>query len=334
MDIEVIKDFSTTIKHSKQRDIPDTIKEYFGKIKNETLLNQLFTFCEQYPSYKKLMTLVIKHLKTPIHCVYILKEQDVVVYVGKSDDVCVRLNTHSKEKDFDEVFIIETKDKRSQDFCENSLIWKYKPKYNKSVNIKSTNGVVNFEKEVVDFKDWLNHASWFSGISQALQKKLNCKLELKSFNSFVDIDYSINFKTDTSIVLVEVIENTVKECVNNFTIKRKLQQAAESLNKPELFSVVTDGMYKFGKFYISGKGKWRVEGGKTWYQNVNIDKLVQETIDSFNVVGITTSLDCVPMWFGKYKGKLFSDIKLSDPTYCDWIVKTFKQSELMRLGAI
>lgn len=334
MDIDVIKEFSTSVKFGSQKEIPSLIKEYFGKMKNEKLLGDLLTFVDKFPMYRKLMTLVVKHIKPSLFCVYILKDKGSIVYVGKSTDVCVRLNSHAKDKEFDEVFIIETEDKRSQDFCENSLILKYKPKYNKSLNIKMTSNVVNFDKEAVNFAGWLQQAEWFSGISPNLQSKLSNKFTLKDFNSFVDRDYSINFKTKTSFVLLESPEE-VREQKSYITIKSRLQKAAMDYNKPELFSVVTDGMYKFGKFYISGKGKWRVEGGKTWYFNVDIDKIVRDTVESFNVVDIDVpTLECVPIWFGKYRGKLFSEVKEIDPTYCEWVLKTFKQSELIRLGAI
>lgn len=333
MDIEVIKEFSTSVKNRSQKEIPSLIKEYFGKMKHDKLLKDLLEFSDKFPMYRKLLTLVAKHIKPSIFCVYILKHEGSIVYVGKSTDVCARLNTHAKDKDFDEVYIIEVSDKRSQDFCENSLIWKYKPKYNRNVNIKMTNGVVDFDKSAVRFIDWLNHTAWFSGLSQTLQNKFSGKFEPKGFNCFVDNDYSINFKTEASIVLVENLTTKPKQ-QGSESIKSRLQQAADDFYKPELFSIVTDGMYKFGKFFISGKGKWRVEGGKTWYCNVDIDKIIQDTLESFNVVDIGIPvLECVPIWFGKYKGKLYSDVQIIDPAYCEWILKKFKQSELVRLGA-
>lgn len=335
MDVDVIKEFSTAIKHGKQRDIPNIVKEYFGKMKHDKLMKDLFNFVDKFPMYKKLLTPVVKYLKKPTYCVYILKQDDTIVYVGKSTDVCVRLNTHAKEKDFDEVYIIETEDKRSQDFCENSLILKYKPKYNKSVNIKLTNGVVNFDKEAVKFVDWLNHTTWFSCISQQLQTKLGCQFELKGFNCFLDNDYSINFKTEGSFVVLDEFTEVSKKTEGSGSIECRLKQAAEDLHKPELFSVVNNGVYKFGKFYISSAGRWRVEGGKTWYLNADIGRLIQETMDSFNVVDIDCPiLDCVPIWFGKYKGKKYADVQIVDPNYCEWVLKSFKESDLIRLGAI
>lgn len=335
MDVGIIKEFSTKVKNSAQREIPNIVEDYFGKMKHEKLMEDLLEFSGKFPMYRKLLTPVVKYLKKPVFCVYVLMCEGVIVYVGKSTDVCLRLNTHAKEKDFNEVYIIETKDKRSQDFCENSLIWKYKPKYNKNVNIKLTNEVVNFDKEAVKLLEWLNHTTWFSNVSQQLQTKLGCKFEPKGFNCFVDNNYSINFKTDISFVTLNEFSKVSKPEGRFGNIEWKLKQVAEGLYKPELFSVVSNGVYKFGKFYVTSTGRWRVEGGKTWYLNVNIDKIIQNTLDSFNVVDIDcTTLDCVPIWFGKYRGKKYADVQIMDPNYCDWILKTFKDSDLMRLGVI
>lgn len=334
MDVQTIKEFCTSVKHRKQTKIQDLLKDYFGKTKESDLLSAFSKFGENFPAYRKLLTSVVKSIKPDVLCVYILKQGGDVVYVGKSSDVCVRLNTHAKDKDFNEVYIIEAKDTTTQDFCENSLILKYRPKYNKNVNLKQTNVVINFEVDCVSFYQWLNHATWFSGISSKLQEKLNCKFILRGFHSFVNDDYSISFKTGNSIVIQDVPKGVITEPKPNRDIKQRLKQAATDSGKPELFRDVTNSTYKFGKFYITDKGKWRIEGSTIWYKNVDIDRVIKETFEEFNTVSISGHLECVPIWFGKYKGKMYSEVALTDPEYCIWVKAKFKQSELMRLGAI
>lgn len=334
MDFQIIKEFCTSVKHRKQTKIEDLLKDYFGKTKESDLLLSFSKFGDNFPAYRKLLTAVVKSIRPDVFCVYILKQDSEVVYVGKSSDVCVRLNTHAKDKDFNEVYIIEVKDRTTQDFCENSLILKYKPKYNKSVNLKQTNVVINFEVDCVSFYQWLNHTTWFSGISSKLQEKLNCKFILRGFHTFINDDYSISFKNSNSVVIQDIFKANTAIKPSSSNIKERLKQAALSSGKPELFKEVTNLTYKFGNFYITGKGRWRVEGSTVWYKNVDIDKIIKDTFDDFSTVNISGELECVPLWFGKYKGKMYSEIINLDPEYCNWIKDKFKESELMRLGAI
>ena len=62
---------------------------------------------------------------------YILGYNGVVVYVGYSSKLCIRLFQHKwSNKEFDEIILIEFKDKKSALKMERELIKINKPKYN------------------------------------------------------------------------------------------------------------------------------------------------------------------------------------------------------------
>lgn len=80
---------------------------------------------------------VAKKLKPPSNYVYLLMKDGDIVYVGKSTRITSRLNDHRQEnqKDFDSVMIKEVETEYEMDVLENSLIYKLKPKYNKTVRM-------------------------------------------------------------------------------------------------------------------------------------------------------------------------------------------------------
>lgn len=61
---------------------------------------------------------------------YILALENNIVYIGYSSKLYMRLQQHKGTKNFDNIIIIEMKDKISARLMEKNLIKKYKPKYN------------------------------------------------------------------------------------------------------------------------------------------------------------------------------------------------------------
>jgi hypothetical protein len=82
--------------------------------------------------------------KPTLNYVYLLMQEGSVVYVGKSTRIITRLNDHRKEgcKVFDSVMVKEVDAEIEMDVLENSLIYKLKPIYNKSM-------IVDFVKDEV-----------------------------------------------------------------------------------------------------------------------------------------------------------------------------------------
>lgn len=69
--------------------------------------------------------------------VYMLYKGDNIVYVGQSQSSIIqRISYHSTDKDFDSIAFMNAP-KHLLDYLEATLIIKHKPKYNKSLPMKS-----------------------------------------------------------------------------------------------------------------------------------------------------------------------------------------------------
>jgi len=66
--------------------------------------------------------------------VYLLYNNEDIVYVGKSNNMKNRISQHKKDKEFNNVKCIVFKDEGLINLYEPYLIQKYKPKYNKEFN--------------------------------------------------------------------------------------------------------------------------------------------------------------------------------------------------------
>jgi len=74
--------------------------------------------------------------------VYVLLDDNEIVYVGKSTNPYGRIGVHFSDKKFDKFAILNAEDFSVEDnefvdlypYFEELLIMKYKPKYNKSIN--------------------------------------------------------------------------------------------------------------------------------------------------------------------------------------------------------
>jgi len=64
------------------------------------------------------------------NCVYILYDDDAIVYVGQSKNVYNRINQHIRDKEFDRVRYLYCREDRKL-YCEKVLTTRYQPKYNK-----------------------------------------------------------------------------------------------------------------------------------------------------------------------------------------------------------
>ena len=72
---------------------------------------------------------------TPVSAVYFLLEQEEVVYVGATIDICRRIGTHLSQgtKFFNDIAVKPT-DEKDLSFVEIEYIREHKPKYNKLHN--------------------------------------------------------------------------------------------------------------------------------------------------------------------------------------------------------
>ena len=62
------------------------------------------------------------------------------MYVGHSESVIPRINTHTRDKQFDEYSYVEIEKGISMDEIEMNEIKKYRPKYNKFIQERRSRG--------------------------------------------------------------------------------------------------------------------------------------------------------------------------------------------------
>lgn len=117
-------------------------------------------------------------------CVYLLKKNGNVVYVGKTKNGFKRIMSHYKKKDFDTVEIREVENDRLNE-VEANLILDFKPKYNMTMpNSFSVKKLREKIKEDIGFNIY------------AIDIKRICKhldIELEHFNGLTYVrDYNYN----------------------------------------------------------------------------------------------------------------------------------------------
>jgi len=72
--------------------------------------------------------------------IYILYNNDEIVYIGKSNNIKNRISQHRKDKQFDRVKSIIFKNDGDIDLYEPYLINKYKPRHNKDL-VREDSGI-------------------------------------------------------------------------------------------------------------------------------------------------------------------------------------------------
>lgn len=108
--------------------------------------------------------------------IYFLLQNNEVVYVGQTKEGLKRPFSH-KDKDFDEIRLIYC-DENELDEFENKYILKYKPKYNKIVNLTNSISISRLKRTIRDlfFK--------YNSNNNITNKRLNIifnKLNIKPF---------------------------------------------------------------------------------------------------------------------------------------------------------
>ena len=65
------------------------------------------------------------------NCLYMLKDNNKIVYIGKSTALGVRLHEHKKDKKFNKVYYIKFNNRTNMELAEIYFIYKYKPRLNR-----------------------------------------------------------------------------------------------------------------------------------------------------------------------------------------------------------
>lgn len=88
--------------------------------------------------------IALKQLK--YHLVYFLKRGNTIVYVGKSTNIFSRLNGHN-DKSYNKVCIQYYRSAETCSYAEDHFILKFKPEYNKSVNLANAKKATGLKED-------------------------------------------------------------------------------------------------------------------------------------------------------------------------------------------
>ena len=79
----------------------------------------------------QILNLILTNIVLKESGIYVLYDDEEIVYIGKSTNIYNRIQQHKKDKVFTSVKSIIFKEEGNIDLYEPYLIKKYKPKYNK-----------------------------------------------------------------------------------------------------------------------------------------------------------------------------------------------------------
>lgn len=112
--------------------------------------------------------------------IYFLIKNNEVVYVGQTQSGLIRPLQHKYNKIFDSVYIINC-GKDELDILEDKYIIKYKPIYNKNLNIKINSSLQKIKKNI---------KSIYPSFNLNILKKIIKKLDIPTinFNNIISIE--------------------------------------------------------------------------------------------------------------------------------------------------
>ena len=84
-------------------------------------------------SHEEISRNAIYYRRESDNIVYFLLRYDEIVYVGVTGKLQQRLDTHTKDKDFDSYAFIKFKDRKTAEIMECRYILEFRPQYNKSI---------------------------------------------------------------------------------------------------------------------------------------------------------------------------------------------------------
>lgn len=333
-----IRDLLNQVNRDGSSDWLDKCLSKFKLKDQKILLQQLPAFVKSNPSYNKIAAALFKKIKDPKYVVYLLHKAGEVIYIGKSKDVVTRLHTHLKDKDFDSVSIVDCANKAEQKRCENILIDKLRPTLNKHLALDVTPIKLSNLKPQ-PFTDWLNSQTFFTMPKTNLLHKLGIESDYRGYIRCMSYTYScavsegdfvkraFSKKSDTT---------PAAPTIKTYNIHASIEEACDKFKLWGYFKNVTHSTYKFGGYYITDNGKWRKEGSSKWYTGVDIPSIVEE-VRGLNDTMLSIkdgSYKPLPLWFGKYKGRMIDDIKNEDPDYYKWACNKFKEEDLIKMGVM
>jgi predicted GIY-YIG superfamily endonuclease len=316
----------------KTSNCSEVIKSYFKcGIEDKTLYDRCVQFLVNNPSYYKLAKPLIAKVRPKPNVVYLLKHENEIVYVGKTSDIAKRLEAHYRDKEWDEVSVYELVDTKSQSVLENTLISKYRPKYNKILNIQEDLSEYHIHTDPVNFIDWVTTQECISYISDTVQERLGVLFSFKGYVLTVQNNEGSGFYLKESPnSFVEYNEYFKSERADKPFCER-LQELIDKFKHSAGYEEISKGIHRIGDIVITSKGRWRSVYNQRWYYNADLIK-IENQLSLRYVTTKKQPIDNRPMWFGKYKGKTVAQIREIDPQYINWMECSLKPQELKLLG--
>lgn len=114
--------------------------------------------------------------------VYLLYKNDEIVYVGQTTQLFIRINNHSKTKDFDQFSYISCKSYEEMMDIETALILELQPKYNQKLS-NDYISLIGFRKKVKEIAGNNYDSSMY--IKRIKEKLMDSDIELIYFKDSV-----------------------------------------------------------------------------------------------------------------------------------------------------
>lgn len=275
--------------------------------------------------------------------VYQLIREGVVVYVGSSTNIESRIVSHTKDKDFDEVIVCVKDTKEEMLNLENALIFKFRPEYNKSANLRRVEayGADPYDEDFIRLEDLLVELPIRRNAGNVLYNYFcgdSFKYEYGKLNT--------NGKNGISAYFIQE-SNSVLEGYRG--VKPEKSKKIKPNDEPERFDLLslirvsgleeyvedftTQGLWVFDNKFIFSLAKWRVVDRSKWYSISNPERFVDILNEHIRSKEGKINMDNSPVFtFGRYKHRLVEDVAKEDPKYIGWILRTFKEDEIQSLG--
>ena len=333
-----IRELLVTINRDSSAEWLTKCLEKIKKKDLKTLFEDLSKFLLVNHSYCQISSRVLKRIKKPVYVVYLLYCKGCVIYVGKSKDVVTRLHTHIKDKTFDAVDIVHCTTEKMQKQYENVLIDRLRPPLNKHLMLDKPSKLHLSDIETQTFADWLNKQKYFTIPKLELIKNLNMATDYIGYTRCMSFSYGCAINNDGTLdkrpfSYTQEVGHIIKGN-SSYNVYNMISEACNLHNLWSYFEKVTHSTYKLGDYYITDNGRWRNKGSNKWYASVKLDIIINEIAALHNeIIAITDSdLPPLPMWSGKYKGRLIEDIRVEDNNYYEWVCSNFKKVDLLKLG--
>lgn len=264
--------------------------------------------------------------------VYKLCYEGDIVYVGSSEQPLKRVNTHKKDKVFDDVFIASCTDKQSMLDFEGLEIYTHRPKYNKSCKLVQCNKIkgVSEYQNIIDFLDSKNIIStqeelmvrtfnikWKDFMYRRVRKKNNRKNNKEFF-----WETAFHVRTKFGVPAFERMQNAFKHVPKKGAEESPTEEVTEDSIR---HLMISEGIYQLGDIIFTMNDKWRFSWDNKWRKKKTKNSLAYA---KKRLADLEKQKQQKCLSFGKHRGKKMEDVFKDDPQYIIWMSKSIEPDKL------